>query len=262
MKTKILVATHKPVSEIENEIFCPIQVGSSLQNFVIKGSYYLDNTGDNISEKNRTFNELTAIYWAWKNLTDVDVFGLMHYRRFLDLFYQKPIFKKEKVEVLKNVKKGDKNLLKLNDEIKSSKKIKSFLESYDVLLARPVFCSIDNKFASIANDYKENHIAKDWDLCMEIIVEKFPDYEKSIETYLNKSNKFYIGNMFIAKKEWFYEFCEWLFTILFEVEKRIEISEDPYQRRVIGFLSERLFTLYILHNNFRVKEFPILFIED
>ena len=262
MKTEILIATHKPISIIESEIFKPTQVGTSLQDYTIKGSYYLDNVGDHISEKNSTFNELTAIYWAWKNLKDVDVIGLMHYRRFLDIYYKKPLFKKEIKDVLKIIKNTDKNLLKLNNTKKTEKKIVSFLQQNDVLLANPAFCSIDNNFASIEEDYKKNHLPEDWDICMSVVKKKFPEYEESIETFLQKGNKFYIGNMFIAKKKWFDNFCNWLFFILFEVEKRIKISDDPYQKRVIGFLSERLFTLYILHNNFKVKEFPILFIED
>ncbi|MEC4049901.1 DUF4422 domain-containing protein [Flavobacterium sp. SUN046] len=261
LKIKILVATHKPVSAIENTIFQPIQVGTDLNPTTIKESYLVDNTGDSISEKNKTFNELTALYWAWKNFGDYDVFGLAHYRRFLDINYKVPFFKKEKKDIIKSVSISDASFLKLNDEKKLAKKITKFLNNFDVLVAKPAFCTINQEFASISDDYKHNHIASDWDTCMDVIIEKFPEYTNSIELYLNKSNRFYIANMFIAKKEWFISFSEWLFAILLEVEKRIVPSEDPYQRRVIGFLSERLFTLYILHHQFKLKELPILFVE-
>ena len=46
-------------------------------------------------------------------------------------------------------------------------------------------------------------------------------------------------NIFIAKSEWVNKYCEWLFSILFEVEKNISISDDNYQKRVFGFLSRR-----------------------
>ncbi len=262
MKTKILVATHKLESVIDNEIFRPIQVGSSINNYTINSSYLKDNTGENISEKNSTFNELTAIYWAWKNLQDEEVYGLMHYRRFLALFYKKPFYRNVKTDIMKRVKQGDQNLLKLNDTKATNEKISLLLEEYDVITANPIYCSLKSKPISIAEDYKEYHLTEDWDTCMQIIKEYFPEYEKSIDTYFYKGNKLYYGNIFVAKKEWFNDFCSWLFTILFEVEKRISISEDPYQRRVIGFLSERLFTLYLLHNQFKLKSFPIFYIEE
>ncbi|WP_336733005.1 DUF4422 domain-containing protein, partial [Chryseobacterium sp. VD8] len=102
---------------------------------------------------------------------------------------------------------------------------------------------------------------EDWDICMDIIRKKFPDYAESSTEHLENGSNLYIGNMFITRYELINDYCNWLFTILFETEQKITFSDDPYQRRVIGFLSERLFTLYILHNNFRLKHFPILFVE-
>lgn len=262
MKTKILVATHKLESVIDNDIFRPIQVGCALNNYSINSTYLKDDVAENISDKNSTFNELTAIYWVWKNKGEEDVFGLMHYRRFLNIFYRKPFFRKDRKKALICVRSDDKKLLKLNDVQKTETQIAALLEHCDVITANPVFCSHHKNFISIAEDYKKNHIAEDWDLCMEVVQELFPEYKTSIETYLYQNNTFYIGNMFIAKKEWLDGFCHWLFAILFEVEKRITLSEDPYQKRVIGFLSERLFTLYILHHGFQIKSFPIFYVED
>ncbi len=58
----------------------PIQAGAALSNITI--SEYRDNTGINISEKNRMYCEMTAVYWVWKN-TDHDWVGIEHYRRHL-----------------------------------------------------------------------------------------------------------------------------------------------------------------------------------
>ena len=72
--------------------------------------------------------------------------------------------------------------------------------------------------------------------------------------------------MLVAKKEVFDAYAEWLFDILFEVEKRIQKDvekRDTYQKRVYGFLSERLMTIYIdLHPELKVKEVPVIFIEE
>lgn len=262
MKTKILVATHKEKSLVQNEIFLPIQVNAQKSGYIIDSDYILDNTLDQISEKNYTFNELTALYWGWKNLEDYDIAGLMHYRRYLDLHYKKKLFKKETTHIIDSVKRDDSKLAQLLEVKKNNKAIQKIVQNFDMAVPRPAFCSINGVISSIAKDYKHNHIAQDWDICMEVVIENFPEYKNSIEEYLEKGSKFYIGNMFVAKKEIMNEYCHWLFTILFETEKRITFSEDPYQRRVIGFLSERLFTLYILHKKFKLKELPILFVES
>ena len=76
--------------------------------------------------------------------------------------------------------------------------------------------------------------------------------------------KIYLFNMFVMKKELFDSYASWLFDILFELEKRIDISSyDNYQKRVYGFLSERLFNVWLRKNgNLRVKQVPVIFLED
>lgn len=81
LNVKLLLCHHKESPYIKNECILPIQVGKANKDFTL--SYCVgDDTGDNISEKNPFWCELTALYWAWKNL-DADYYGLMHYRRFL-----------------------------------------------------------------------------------------------------------------------------------------------------------------------------------
>ena len=94
---KILVGYHKPAKLYKSDIYVPIHLGRALATEASKDGkmsqedyqWMLDNmigddTGDNISELNRYFCELTAIYWAWKNydkLGNPDYIGLCHYRR-------------------------------------------------------------------------------------------------------------------------------------------------------------------------------------
>lgn len=261
-KIKIIVATHKATASLENKIFHPIQVGASINNYIVKDSYYRDNTGDNISEKNSSFNELSALYWAWKNL-EFDIIGLAHYRRYFDLFYKKPLFKKDKQHVVRNIRDNDVRLINLKNEKRVERKIKTLLKANDIIIPQKAFCTFDNgDFESLTNQYKRFHIESDWHNCLQVITEKYPEYKISIQSHFNNGNIFYLCNMFVASKDWFNQYCAWLFDILFEVENRINVSEDSYQKRVFGFLSERLFTLYILHNKFKIKELPILFIEN
>ena len=84
-KLKILVCAHKPDSQIRNyPPYMPIQVGAALHPEMDLG-FQKDNVGDNISEKNPRYCELSAIYWGWKNIKDVEYQGLAHYRRYFDI---------------------------------------------------------------------------------------------------------------------------------------------------------------------------------
>ena len=100
-KFKILVCYHKKERLFKNEVLTPVHCGREIafqksKDGTISNKDYQwlldntigDNTGENISELNREVNEMTALYWAWKNyeqLGNPDYIGLMHYRRFLDL---------------------------------------------------------------------------------------------------------------------------------------------------------------------------------
>ena len=78
-------------------------------------------------------------------------------------------------------------------------------------------------------------------------------------------NKIRLFNMFIGKKEIMNEYFSWLFTILGYVESKIDIREySDYQKRVFGYLSERLFNVWINHNkmNYSIKEIFVMNTED
>ena len=66
---KIYVA-HSPNSHMERidaPFFYNVIAGSDLQEGTFPEDMTADNTGDNISRKNRKYCELTVQYWAWKN---------------------------------------------------------------------------------------------------------------------------------------------------------------------------------------------------
>lgn len=78
---KLFVCCHKPTQVPEHPLLVPIQVGAALADSHFLG-YLHDDTGDNISAKNRSYCELTAQYWVWKNIK-ADYYGFFHYRRYL-----------------------------------------------------------------------------------------------------------------------------------------------------------------------------------
>ena len=87
MNIKILIAAHKEYKVPEDTIYLPIHVGKELSTQSLP--FIGDNTGKHISSKNPHYCELTALYWAWKNL-DADYIGLAHYRRHFCI--KKPLF--------------------------------------------------------------------------------------------------------------------------------------------------------------------------
>ncbi len=84
-KLKIFVCAHKADSQIRNYgSYIPVHGGKALHPEMDLG-FEGDNTGDNISEKNRMYSEWSVIYWIWKNCKDAEYIGLNHYRRYFKL---------------------------------------------------------------------------------------------------------------------------------------------------------------------------------
>lgn len=242
-KIKILVATHKRYVMAENEIFIPIHVGKEGKEEL---GYQGDNTGENISIKNDNYCELTALYWSWKNL-ECDYIGLCHYRRYFDFFEQQH---KEKVIL------DPKDLRTTIDKVNIQSTINDMLDKNDIILPiRRVYP------ITLRMQYKIMHNSNDWRILEKVLEEKFPEYWETSKKVFS-GNKAYLYNMFVMNKVEFNKYCKWLFEILFEVENRIIISTDKYQARVFGFMSERLFNLYVVHNKLKVKELPIIYFEE
>jgi len=227
MNVKILVIYHKPSEIIKNRIFAPILVGAGKSEFKtqFEGSAYFDDCGENISDKNPRYNELTAIYWAWKNyekLGSPDYIGFCHYRRFFIFEERKsPYYEATKAEA------------DFFDAIAySEENVKRILDSNYYIAPIP------SSRQSVKSNYARAHRIEDLELALEIIREKYPDYASSAEKYLDGS-KAYFHNMFVFDKETFFTYCDWLFDILAEFEKRAEVLPDRF------FISERLTGIFL-----------------
>lgn len=234
---KIYVCHHKQSPYIKNECIIPIQVGRALSNTTL--DYCIgDDTGDNISVKNKSWCELTAIYWAWKN-DEADYYGLMHYRRYLS-------FKSH----------GDYNVInKLDDDIITehkldSESIKNICAEQDIITG-PVWnvhpVGLPWKIMSNYDQYSLDHYKKDLDIVVEIVKEKYPKYYLALLESLYSTSCFF-ANITIMKREYYHEYCEFLFGVLNEAEEKIDISSyDSYQSRIWGFIAERLVNAYVLY---------------
>lgn len=224
----IYIALHKKVEIPKIEGYIPIQVGASNNE---KIGYLCDDNGENISAKNPNYCELTALYWMWKNSQEASCIGLVHYRRYF--VTAKTIFNNGNILALSECE----NILKINDIILPEK---WYFKN------------------TVKEHYERFHNVEDLMQCRIIIEKDYPDYIDAFDEVMDR--KFlHLFNMFVMNREKFNDYMEWLFHILFKLEKEIDITRyDDYNKRVYGFLSERLFNVWILKNNLSVKTLPVL----
>ena len=228
---KIYIATHKKAKLPKKEEYVPLQVGAALNKDL---GYLKDNVGDNISEKNPNYCELTGLYYVWKNEKE-DIVGLTHYRR----YFFKNIFK-----------------TKLEDVI-GKEYINNILNRYDIILPKREYFK-----HNIKKQYESIHKTDDLEKCGNIIKKYHKEYYDSFTKIMSQKH-LYCYNMFIMKKENFDSYMKWLFDIFKKLEKEIDISSySKYNQRVYGFLSERLFNVWLDRQQFKIKELPVYNVED
>lgn len=230
---KIIVATHKKYQMPNDKMYIPLHVGKEGKE---KIGYQEDNKGKNISEKNPYFCELTGLYWAWKNL-DADYIGLVHYRRY---FTTAKIIPKNEEEKFKC--------------ILSENTTEEILENTDIILPKKRHYFIENLYSQ----YEHTMYIEPLDETRKIIEEKCPEYLEEFDK-LHKRTSAHMFNMFIMKKEILDEYCTWLFDILFELEKRIDVTKyDAFHARFFGRISERLLDIWINKNGLKYKEVKVM----
>lgn len=242
---KILVCCHKPSPLPQSEYLLPIQVGAACAQSDLgyqRDDRVLGKPCDNISQKNGNFCELTAIYWAWKNIKtvfpDLKYIGLNHYRRYFSFYdsdWRKNYIARPEQEI---------SSYAINKE-----KLSEWLLEGNIILPREARLK-----CSVAQAYEHAHFSTDLRSLHDVIRERNPDYLDAFNEVMLCRHSFFDCNMFIMPFDKFEDYCGWLFGILFELEKRIDISHyDAYQRRIFGFLSERLLTLWVLKNGYKKK---------
>lgn len=255
--TQIFVISHKPFPASLGKPFAPLYVGAESQ--AKSQNDFCDSRGDNISDLNPYFCELTGLYWAWKNwipgVSADELVGFFHYRRFFSL--------NEKVENFDDG--GDWGLDKLLLLLKNS--------SNDVILSQQTSFPINQHWFSISK--KLNKVKFPWQKLslmeqyglehnlsdIELAIDLLPKLHRfNFEKYLD-GKQFAPYNMFITSAVNAKNYFEILFPWLFELHKVIELtSRNPYQSRVFGFIAERFCSYYF--NTFHQPVFvPVSFLK-
>lgn len=219
MSVKIFAMTHKKFVPPPDGMYVPLQVGRACHQPL---GYAGDDTGDHISELNAYFSELTGVYWLWKNYRDADILGVCHYRRYF-ITEDGRLYGQQDIE----------KLLSCHDMI-VTKKLELRMSYYDGFAA--------------------THDEKDLVETERVVAEKYPDYAPLFHEMVHKKYT-YFANMMICRKPLYDAYCSWLFDILCEVRRRIDTTGyDNYRKRVYGFLSEFLLTVWIARNQLNVYE--------
>jgi len=258
---------HKDFAIPQCDFITPIQVGKNFTQLEL--GMCSDNEGENISDKNQTHGELTALYWIWKHLNTFksNYIGFCHYRRY---FVQQRVKVKDKI-LFKKIKAdpADMYIGQLNEEnlsrvssIGLKDQLLTLLKDADILLPkRTVLALKKGQLFSIKDHYIYHHIKEDWYLMREATIKLYPELAETFDRFFDEQTEMHCYNMMVCSKDIFDAYCTWLFPIVTVLEKTVKLSEYPYQRRIFGFFSERLLNLYVYSKKLKVAELPVLYLE-
>ena len=244
----IYVVQHKPSQPLSDPNFVQIYVGPRSKEWALDHSAVpsegicSDATGENISAKNDSYCELTAFYWAWKNAPRSKYIGFMHYRRHLNFSgVDQPNETKHGLVEYDCIDEAYEALNGLN-----AGRVNRLIETYDILLPRK--WDVTNEGSKHLEDHYLRgpaHVAGDYDKMLGVIGRVYPEY-KPFFREVGSAKRGYFTNMFVMKWEIFDAYCQWLFGILGELERELDISSySTQQRRVFGFLSEWMFNIFM-----------------
>lgn len=266
LNIKILISCHKEIPLPKSEVFLPVQVGAANTCQRFEGMQP-DNEGESISDRNFTFCELTAQYWAWKNL-DADYYGLCHYRRYF---------------CFDGVDHPANDHLQIEEDSLSSFSLRDYrLDDAELIeksvtacdMITPPYWDISKAVTpdGVKRTIQEHMIsyglflAEDLELLREIVRERQPEYYDDLEAYLGGSK--YLGySCYVMRKDLFQRFCEFEFDALLEFDKRFSYEGlTTTRKRICGYLGEILYSVFVRHiereEQLRIDRYPLVFFLD
>jgi len=240
VRPAVYVTHHRPSHLVEADpVLRAIQVGDGAP---IPGVVCRDNTGDHIADRNPHYCELTAQYWMWRSAPpEATHLGLLHYRRFLDFHQGDHRLDPWGVVHESAFTHGFQQRYGL-----TAAAITAAVEQADLILPRP-WSVRQAGFRNLRAHYERSphHHAADLQQAEHVLAEWHPHLLKPWQQLLN-GHQAYFNNMFVLRRDLFERYCQWLFPLLEAIESRLPIETyNQQEARVIGYLSERLFNLWI-----------------
>lgn len=249
----MIVATHKEYPMPTDKLYIPLHVGAAIPDAstgkLRDFGYVKDCTGDNISEKNPQYCELTGLYWAWKHIK-AEYLGLVHYRRYFTRY--RYLAKEKNLDEI------------LSERVLTERQARLLTEHYKIIVPEKREYFIE----SLYSHYAHTHYAIHLDETRKIVARLYPEYLDSFDDVMKRTGG-YMFNMMIMERKLFNNYCKWLFTILGELEKWSDKPKyDFYQGRYLGRVGEIIFNVWLDHqikNNVistdDIKELPCLYTE-
>jgi lipopolysaccharide biosynthesis glycosyltransferase len=265
---KILLAYHKPAQLLpKNDVYVPVHAGRAIAGQTLKDGALSaadlqwlrehmigDDTGDNISRLNHVFNEMTVVYWAWKNyaaLGNPAYIGFGHYRR---AFY---------------FDAADRAYAHDFDTVSDDYLREVHFDNLSKLLEGTDLIGLNAHENLGGKNVLEYYGATRWQMTgdvlamVDIIRKKHPDF--AADAYLNSRAAFF-NNTFILKREIFFDYCRWLFDICFEFYESVRHQENRniHELRSVGFGSENLTAIWqyrMARLGAKIRRVPLAYIK-
>ena len=248
---------------IDNPLFFNVRCGAVddvRDNHPIQG----DDTGDNISNRRISFGEFTVLYWAWKNIA-AEYYGCLHYRRYFS--FSPVIYKNTTHNQIFDTFLDNRAIRRYH--LTDVQRMHDLIEANDAIVNKTFHVRGYDAVSGPAETVYDRWVS--WnlldepslDLLLEIIKEMYPAYLRSAQEFLFGS--YHRGNnCFIFTRELFVRYCEFVFSVLFELEKRLpETGNQELSPRTPSFLGEIMYGIFIHHlqkqGTYSIKELQLVF---
>ena len=230
----LYVAAHKPCSFPKDPIYVPMWLGPAART---PAGCFDDKQEPSVAHLNPRINECTGLYAIWKHAT-ADIVGLVHYRRF---------FASEWLKEKHGTMLGKEEILHL-------------MRSFDILVYRLEYF-VYPLHVQMRNDLDDDVCDRALEVFEDLIGKKQPDYLDAYHKVMN-GHTFFPCNMLVTRKEIFDDFCAWLFSFLLDAAEQLDM--DTYtdgNRRIAGFVAERMLTIWLTKQTLRIKELPVFLVD-
>lgn len=242
-KIKILIAAHKQYDMPRDAMYLPVSAGAFKR--TDNWGYACDNDSTkprgHISEKNPTYNELSVLYYGWKNVA-AEYLGLVHYRRH---------FSESKNSQYSTIQE-------YLDQILTEEQIAKYIDKYDLILPKKrhyYILSLKDHFLQANPD-----LVDQYEMFRAVLKDRSDETLQAFDRVMNRRSA-HMFNVFIMKRQYLDQYCEWIFDILFEYEERIK-EQGLSERRLYGLMCEYMIDTWLELNPIPYHEMKVINFEE